>query len=574
MVENSGAKKAITSYKRAEIIKILLSLGIIILINFLASFVFFRWDLTSEKKYSLSKPTEDLVKNLDDVVYFKVYLGSQLNPDFAKLKSAVKELLDEFRNHSKANIQYEFFDIYSITDKEDIQGLKKQFYEKGIISYTMRSKSKGELKSQIIYPGIDINYKGKSTSLNLIQSAAPGINESAMINSAIEVLEYEVTNGIRKLKTGIKPGIAFLDGHGELDSLQTKDLFDGLKEYYNVGRMTINGKLNALNNIDALIVAQPDSAFNEKDKFVIDQFIMRGGKVLWLIDKVNANEDSLKKRGITFGIDNNLNLDDLFFKYGVRINNQIVFDGQCAQIPLSQGTSKASGPQYQLFPWYFMPLIKPDNGHPIVKNLDMIKFNVSGTIDTIANDAIKKTVLLKSSRYTKLLFTPTRISLDMAALKVKREQFNKPYQPVAVLLEGLFESEFYNRIPVNIQNDSAINFQKQCAKPNKMIVIADGDVAANEVLYQRGMISKLGYDRFTGTLFSNKAFLVNCINYLLGDQELMSVRGREMKLRLLDREKVMNQKSQWQWINLIVPIAIILFFGIIYIWLRKRKYAR
>jgi ABC-2 type transport system permease protein len=570
----STTSKKIKSIKRSEISKIVFSLIIIIFLNVLASFLFFRLDLTAEKKYSLSKPSVELIKKLDDVVYFKVFLGSNLNPDFTKLKSAVKELLDEFRNYNKAEIQYEFFDIYTVKEKDDIKGLKEQLYNMGINPYNMRSKKDGESKSQIVYPGIQINYKGKSTALNLIQPMVAGLNEPAMVNSAIEVLEYEVTNGIRKLQTGIKPGIVFIEGHGELDSMQTKDLSDGLREYYNVGRMMINGKLNALKNVDALIIAQPDSAFSEKDKFVLDQFIMNGGKVLWLLDKVDANEDSLKRKGMTFALDKDLNLDDLLFKYGVRVNNQVVFDGQCAQIPLARNAQALGGnKKYDLFPWYFMPLIKSEGNHPIVKNLDMIKFNVTGTIDTIGNEGIKKTILLKSSKYTKLLYTPMRMSLDMATLKVKREQFNKPNQPVAVLLEGKFQSEFYNRIPLNIQNDSAINFKKE-SKPNKMIVVADGDVAANEVFMAKGAIAKLGFDRFTGSFFSNKAFLMNCINYLVGDEELISVRGREMKLRLLDREKVTSQKTKWQLINLVVPVLSILVFGILYLFVRKRKYTK
>jgi ABC-2 type transport system permease protein len=569
----STTSKKIKSIKRSEIIKILLGLVVIIVINIIASFLFFRLDLTSEKKYSLSKPTIEMVKKLDDVVYFKVYLGSNLNPDFNKLKSSVKELLDEFRNYSKSNIQYEFFDIYTVTDKNDIKGMKQQLAEKGIFPYDMRSKRNGELKSQIVYPGVEITYKGRSTALNLIQPLGARLNEPAMINSAIEVLEYEMTNGMRKLQNSIKPNIVFIDGHGELDSLQTRDFEDGLREYYHVDRKAINGQLNALSNIDAVIIAQPDSAFKEKDKFILDQFIMNGGKVLWLLDKVDANDDSLRRKGMTFAIDKNLNLDDLLFKYGVRINNQVVFDGQCAQIPLTRNSqSKNSGQKYDLFPWYFQPLIKSEENHPIVKNLDMIRFNVAGTIDTIANEGVKKTVLLKTSKYTKLLYTPLRMSLDMATMKVKREQFTKAYQPVAVLLEGKFQSEYYNRIPDQIQNDTTIKFKKEVVKNNKMIVVADGDIAANEVFLEKGAFAKLGFDRFTGAYFSNKSFLMNCINYLVGDEELISVRGREMQLRLLDRERITNQKGKWQAINLIVPVLSIFVFGLVYLFIRKRKY--
>ncbi len=570
----SSVSKKIKSIKRSEIYKILLGLIIIIVINVLASFLFFRLDLTSEKKYSLSKSSVQLIDKLDDVAYFKVYLGSNLNPDFTKLKTAVKELLDEFRNYNKAEIQYEFFDIYTVKEKDDIKGLKEELARKGLFPYDMRTKKNGELKSQIVYPGVEISYKGKSTAFNLVQPLAVGLNEPAMINSAIEVLEYEMTNGLRKLQPGIRPNIVFLQGHGELDTLQIKDWADGLAEYYNVGQLALNGKLKSLNNIDALIVAQPDSAFNEKDKYIIDQFIMKGGKVLWLLDKVDANDDSLKRKGITFALDKDIKLDDLLFRYGVRVNNQVVFDGQCAQIPLARNSSaKNSGQKYDLFPWYFMPLIKSEENHPITKNLDMIRFNVAGTIDTIATEGIKKTILLKSSKYTKLLYTPMRMSLDMATLKVKRDQFNKPSQPVAVLLEGKFQSDYYNRIPLNMQNDSAIDFRKE-SKPTKMIVVADGDLAANEVNLRNGSFVKLGYDRYTGAFFSNKAFLMNCINYLVGDEELISVRGREMKLRLLDREKVMNQKGQWQLINLIVPVIAILLFGFVYTFIRKRKYTK
>ena len=555
--------------KQRDIRNFVLIVVILFLINFIFSFYFFRWDLTSEKRYTLSKFTKEFLKSIDDIVYFKIYLSGELPPEFNKLKNEVKEMLDEMRIYND-NIQYEFVDINEIGNKEDIRNLEKQLYDKGLVPEQVVEKKENKTSESLVWPGAIVSYKGKETVWQIF-SRQLGFTPQENLNHALNEIEYGICKTIHKLQRKRRPEISIVQGHKELDTLRLYDFIKSLSEEYNVSRININHKLYALKNLDAIIIAKPDTIVDEKDKFIIDQFIMKGGKVLWLIDPVKLNMDSFRLKGYTLALSNPINLDDMLFRYGVRLNTDLIQDLQCAAIPVNIGFSKGQ-PNFKLFPWIFYPLIMPNSQHPIVKNLDLIKTEFVSSIDTLSTSGIKKTILLTSSKNTRVTPVPFRVSLAITQFKLKESAFNQGFKPIAVLLEGTFKSLYANRIPTVIMEDSTIQF-KEVSVPNKMIVISDGDMIKNDFNRATGMIYPLGYDKYTNQTFANKQFLLNCMNYLLDDEGLLQLRSREVKLRLLDMKKVSLQKTKWQIYNVLLPPLIILLFSLIQYYLRKRKYA-
>lgn len=566
-------KKHTTGNKRKDLLNFVMTVSIVILANFVFSFYFQRFDLTSEKRYTLAESTRKLLKDLDDVVYMKIYLQGDLNPDFTRLRNETKEILDEFRAYSNNQIDYEFINPGENPNREEVNKIEKQLYDKGIIPEQVIDKSKKGQKvtESLLWPGALVTYRGREMPWQIFKrQAGGGFSAEMSINNSVQELEYGITNTIRKLQTPRKPEVTFIEGHGELDTLRQYDFMRSLSEYYEVNRTVINQKLDALNGTDVIIITQPDSAFVEKDKFIIDQFIMRGGKVLWMIDPVYLDMDTFRLKQFTLGFNNDLNLTDMLFKYGVRLNPVLVQDMQCAKIPVNVGFANGEK-NYKPFQWLYNPLIMPDIDHPIVKNLDLIKMEFVSTIDTVYARGIKKTILLHTSRYSKAQPTPARVALAMVQFKPKESQFNTPYQPVACLLEGEFNSNYENRLPQAIMNDTAISF-KSHGKKTKMIVIADGDVAKNDFSRKTGPFP-LGLDRYTQQTFANKTFLLNCMNYLLDDEGLLQLRAREIKLRLLDKKKIEGKESKWQLINIALPLGVVILFGMIQFYIRKKKYA-
>lgn len=556
--------------KRKDIAILLAVLVIVILINFVGSFVFKRFDLTSEKRYTLSESSRKLLKSLDDIVYIKVYLQGDFNPNFTRLKNETKELLDEFRAYSNGNLEYELINPLDNPSKEETDKIEKQLYDKGIMPEQIVDRSSQKISETFIWPGAIITYKGKE-SVWQIYKRQLGFEAEQSINNSIQEMEYGLTNAIRKTTLLKKPEVLFVEGHDELDTIRGADFMRSVAEYYNVSRVNINHKLYALKGADAIVIAQPDSMFDEKDKFIIDQFIMHGGKVLWLIDPVYVNRDTLTTRGYSLGFRNELNIEDMLFKYGVRLNPVLVQDLQSAQVPVNVGF-KMGQPDFKPFYWNYYPLLLPSSSHPIVKNLDLIRTEYIGTLDTVFARNVKKTILLQTSRYTKTQPTPVRILAAQVKLKPNESQYNNSFQNVACLLEGQFESNYKNRITRRILEDSIFDF-KGNSKPTKMIIVSDGDIAKNEYQRGTGMIFPVGYDMYTKQQFANKTFLLNCMNYLLDDEGLLQLRSREVKLRLLDKKKTATQVSKWKFINVGIPLIAIVCFGLIQYYIRKKKYS-
>jgi ABC-2 type transport system permease protein len=560
------------SRRSQDLFQLFLSLGIVIFINIISTFVFTRFDLTSEKRYTLSPATKDLLKKLDDVVYVRVYLDGDFPAAFKRLKNASKEMLDEFRAYAGDNLQYEFINPNANNDPKERDKLYKQLMEDGLQPTDLNTNEKGSKSVQRIFPAALFTYKSnvRKFPVQILQTRLIGSPEE-LLNNSIEALEYQFAKAIKQLTVINKPKIAFIDGQGELDTLTTYDISRYLEDFYVVDRVTIDGQIHSLKDYKAIIIAKPDSAFNEKDKFVIDQYIMHGGKVLWLLDRMRASMDSLNGKPQTVSIDMNLNLEDQLFHYGVKINPTLIQDLSCAPIPVITGRI-GSRDKTELEPWYYYPLSFPIINHPIVNNLNGVKFEFASTIDTVRVPDVRKTVLLSSSEFAKVLYTPVLISLNIMRDKPDPKLYTDRFKPLAVLLEGEFTSNYKNRIPKTIAQDSAIDYKARSV-PNKMIVVSDGDIIRNHLGKQRGSIIPLGYDISTKQTYGNRDFILNSIDYLCDDSGLITVRSKELKLRLLDTNKVDDERTKWQLINLIAPALFIILFGVIRNYLRKRKYA-
>jgi len=563
----NGKMKNKRSAKSQSIIRMTLLLGILIFVNVIAQFAFERIDMTQEKRYSLSNSSKDLAKGLEDIVYFRIYLDGDLPPGFLKLKNSLKEMLDEFRIYSNDNIEYEFIDPSANPDEKQRVELYKQLSQKGLFPTNLEENEKGQQSQKIIFPGAIVNYRSQEIPMQILKSKFGG-NSDVMLNNSIENLEYEISTVLRKLSREKSTSIAFLRGQSELPTKKISDAANGLSDFYIVDTVNIIGRLNALKDYKLLIIAKPDSAFDEKDKFVIDQFIMKGGRVLWLIDKLAMNMDSLEKRSTNVAIPLELNIDDMLFRYGVRINSDFVLDMQAAPIPVVTGYV-GNQPKQEIFPWYYYPLLSAEGKNPIVNNLNMIKTEFASSIDTIETESVTKTVLLSSSKLSRLQMAPARVSLNILREKADPQMFNRRNVPVAVLLEGSFNSNYENRVPEAIASSKDIDFKSK-SENTKMIVVSDGDVIASYVS-KKGNVYPLGYDRFTRQTFGNKSFILNCIDYLCDNNGVLELRSKEIKLRLLDPAKI-EEPQFIQWLNVILPTIMIIIFGMIFSFIRKRKF--
>ena len=559
------------STKSKQIFQLVAWLLILILLNFVGSYFFKRFDLTSEKRYTLNPSTVEMLQKLDDEIYVKVYLEGDFNSAFTRLRNETKEMLDEFRVYAKKGLNYEFINIYDQKSKDDVVNVQRELYNKGIDPTELRTKSgKGE-QTQILFPGAVVYYKTREGVWQIFNKQ-DGIPAEQCVNNSVQNLEYGLSNTIRKIQETIRPRVAFIRDHHELDTNLTKDLYFALSEYYDVEYIKMNKRLKSLKPYSAIILAWPDTVVSEKDKFIIDQYIMNGGKVLWCLEPVYTNYDSLKLKGYTLGLNNNINLDDILFHYGVRVNPSLVQDMQCGYIPVNRGF-KGGAADLKMFPWIYKPMVMPQGNHPITKNLELIRFEFAGYIDTVKADGIKKTILLASSKNSRVQSVPARITLSILSGQLNEKQFTNGNKPMAVLLEGSFTSNFKNRFVDNrIATDSAIGF-KDKSKPTAMIVISDGDIIKNDFNYSTRSISPLGYDRYMKQQFANKTFLLNCMNYLIDGPELMSVRTREVKLRLLDRKKIgLDNPLKWKLYNVLFPLGILIVSGVVLTSLRKKKF--
>lgn len=539
--------------------------------GYLLSLVNFRIDLTSDKRYTLSKQTKSILSELDDDIYVQVYLDGEMPVQFKKMRRSVRSILDEFKIISGRRLGYDFINTSAGSDMKQRNARQLELINKGLTPVNVQAgDDEGGTTTRMIFPGMIVNYNGVEVPVNFLKNNPALSGEQNILNS-IESLEYEMIQTIATLASDTIYKVAFIEGHGELDEYEVADITLSLAKYFTVDRGAINGRPGVLDGYSAIIIAKPTEPFTESDKFVIDQYIMNGGRVLWLVEKVYINSDSLGT-GETMAMYKPLGLGDQLFRYGARVNPVTVQDMENVVIPL-----KILGPngQSQIVPapWPYYPLLVPATDHPVTRSLNRVKGEFVNSIDTVGLDSgIRKKILLTTTPYSRVLTPPFLIALSEAGLRVPENEFSRGRIPVAVLLEGVFQSVFRNRSIPGATDGATVVPQ---SKPTKMIVIADGDMIRNDVSVSGGrpVPLTLGQDRYTQQTFGNKDFLVNCLNYLVDDIGLMELRSRELKLSLIDKPMVKRNLLLIRLVNIVLPVLLVAMAGVIFAVLRKRRYS-
>lgn len=553
-------------------LKLIVSFSVIIIVASAFSLIRLRADLTEDNRYTLSSPTKNILAAIRNDIYIQVYLDGEIPIPLKRLKRSVREILDEFSISSGRRIDYEFINPSDGKDAGQREAQYQNLEKKGLVPIDIRvSDDEGGKSSKRIFPGMLVNYNGIEVPVNFLNNSTPSYEENILRST--EGLEYEMIQTIATLSSDTIYKVAFLEGHGEISEIQTADITLNLAKYFTVDRGTIGGKTGVLDNYSAVVIAGPENEFNEADKLVLDQYIMNGGRVLWLFEEVSVNPDSLAL-GETVGLYRQLNLEDQLFRYGARVNPSIVQDLDCTEIML-RVSSGSTNSQLAPFPWVYYPKLHPAQNHSITRNINKVRGEFVNFIDTVGLDNnIKKTVLLSTSEYAKTLNPPVLISLREAELIPEEKTYNKTELPVAVLLEGIFPSAFKNRLVSGIIDNRNITVKNESIS-TKMIVVADANIIRNEV--RRSGLQEvpvpLGQDKYTGEIYGNRDFLVNCLNYLVDDKGILELRSREIKLRLLNTAKVKSEKVKWQIINVAGPVVLVILAGLFYGYMRKRKYA-
>ena len=558
--------------KKINLKNLLTIVGVLILINFAGYFFFKRFDLTSDKRYTLSTTSLNIIKEVKEPMYVDVFLEGNFPGEFKKLQTETQQLLEEFKAYN-SNIIFQF--VNPLEKEEDREKIMQQFYDRGLTPLNVTMDEKGKQTQEVVFPWAVVTYGNKSTKVPLLKNMM-GASTAQKVVSSVQHLEYAFANAFNTVSKTREKKVAIIKGNGELHELQIADFLKSVRENYYIGPFTLdsvakdpNNTLKALKKYDLAIIAKPTEAFTDEEKEVLDQFIINGGKTLWLVDQVNMEMDSLMGSGENLAFPRDLNLNDMFFKYGIRIKPDLIKDYQASPISLATG-QQGSATQYTQFPWMYAPAIytDPEMAHPIVSNLDALKFDFTNPIEVLKND-IKKTVLLKSSKYSKPVGTPIEVNLNMVSEKPDLKEFvGKGDLPVAVLMEGKFNSVYQNRVlPFKDNGFTPIG------KENKMIVISDGDVIKNQ-LDKNFQPLELGFDKWTNNLYANKEFMMNCVNYLLDDNGLINIRSKEVDLPILDTQKVTEEYTFSQIITVGVPIVILALFGLVFTFLRKRKYSK
>lgn len=561
---------------RPNIQKLFKIIVFLLIINFGSHFFFKRFDLTEDKRYTLSDTSISILKNIKEPLYVDVFLEGNFPGEFKKLQAETQQLLEEYKAYN-SNIIFQF--VNPLENPEEREQIMQSFMERGLTPMNVTIDDKGKQTQEIVFPWAVINYGKNSTKVPLLKNMMGASTAEKVVNS-VQHLEYAFANGFNTVSKSKEKKIAVLKGNGEVEDYQLADLLKTVRENYHIAPFTLDSvATNPLNTekelkkYDLIIVAKPTIAFSDGEKQVLDQYVINGGKSIWLVDHVSMEMDSLMTTGENLAFPKDLNLNDLFFKYGIRIKPDLVKDLLATPIALATG-DQGNATQYTQYPWLFSPMVYPvlakenEKLNPIISNLDAIKFEFTNPIELLKND-IKKTVLLQSSPYSKAVGTPTPINLSMVEERPEQKDFNKQGNiPLAVLLEGSFTSVYQNRITAFKDP----NF-KPIGKKTKMIVISDGDVIKNQ-LDKNGVPLELGYDKWTNYMYANKEFMLNCINYLLDDNGLINIRNKEVHLPILDKEKVYTNYTSTQIITVGVPMLLLLLFGITFTYIRKSKYSK
>jgi len=551
-----------------KIKSLLILLAILIAANFLASEFYLRFDLTQDQRYSLSPASKEIVADIDEPIIFDVFLKGSFPSEFRRLQNETRQMLEEFSAYNR-NIKVNFVD--PLAEGGDANAIAEEFFKMGMTPARLNVQENGKNSESIIFPWAIANYGDKTVKIPLLKNQI-GASDEERVNASVQQLEYALADGLSKLIYPREKKIAVMRGNGELPDGQIADFVKTIQDYYFMAPFTLDSAatnpqrtLSDLKEYDLILEPKPTQPYSENEKYVLDQYLMNGGKMLWLAEVTNMENDSLfNDRGTAIALPRNLNLGDYFFSYGVRINPELVNDLYSAPIILASGSGQNT--RFNPYPWFYSPLTSSPNEHPIINNIEAVKFEYANPIDTLSND-IRKTILLSSSPRTKLEGVPAQISLDMVGEKPDVSLYDSGEQPLGVLLEGKFKSVYKDRVkPFKISDhlDKGVD--------SKMLVISDGDVIKNDI--KGGKAMELGFQRYTGNTYGNKEFLLNSVTYLLDDTGLIAIRSKEINLAFLDKEKAAEQREQWQLINLAGPVILLAIFGIAFRFYRKQKYVK
>lgn len=554
-----------------KILNVINFIVLMIALNLLSQNFYTRFDFTKEKRYTLNQKTKETLKKTNQTISITVYLDGELPSAFRRLNNATKDLLNDYK--AFADVKVIFENPLSNVPSNEQNAVIEKYLEIGITPMAVNIKSDAGLTQKIIFPMALIEYGDSQVAVSLLQKtggAATDYEEN--ITSSIQNLEYSFTTGIKRLLKGSSPQIGFTEGHDEPSNMYLKDAITSLAQNYLVGRVDLSIiNKEGLDNLNVLFIVKPKKPFTELEKYKINYFVMKGGRLVWSIDQVNAELDSLQNKGQMLASNLNLNLDDMLFEYGARVNYNLIKDLNSSLIPV---VSPGSGSQTQIdmAPWLYYPILIPDTGNSVVKNLDGIRSQFTSTVDTIGAVNVNKKAILYSSTYNSVSETPSMLSIQTIAEQPTQQEYNSTARTIGVLLEGNFKSVFLNRpVPIGITENYNLPHK---SKPTKMIVIGDGDVFINQVSKTDGTTYPLGFDRFTQQNYGNKALLLNIADYFTDDDNLIELRNKEIKVRLLDKVLLRAEKTKWQLINVILPLLMLICFATFQHYYRKYKYAK
>jgi ABC-2 type transport system permease protein len=562
------------SRKITDIITLSIALAVIIVLNMLSSYVYEQWDWTEEKKYTLSSSTIHIIDSVQQPLYVRILLEGEFPAGFKRLQDATSDFLRdlEYRN---GLIEVDFFNPVE-GSTEEVNQRKQNLSEKGIVPVNFRLVQGEESVEKLIYPYAILSMGEEEAVVNLLEEQTPGLSDEVVLNNSISLLEYKFANAIHKLNRKFKPLIVFIQGHGELTNEQVADYRNQLDEYYRFATLTLDSSTFIPPSVELVIVARPKTAFTEKEKFVLDQYVMNGGHMLWLIDQLDVNLDSLRGKKQYIPTVRELNLDDMFFKYGFRINPDLVLDLECSSIPLQIGMSGGS-PQFELFPWYYHPLIQPSQDHPVSRNMGRVNLLFPSSIDTLKTKyPTQKKVLLASSDYSMRQLIPMRLNFEILRYEPDPDMFSKSSFPTGVLLEGQFSSLYENRITAQMEqglDQLDLKFKESGPQNGRMAIISDGDIIKNMINIENDQYRPVGFNPFDRRTYDNRDFIVNLTEYLINGATILGARNKEVKLRLLDRVQAKEEQTYWQFFNLAVPLIFLFIFGVGFNFWRQKKYS-
>lgn len=558
----------------SKYIQLIVVMAIVFVANVISDYVYTDFDLTDDKRFTLSSSTKDIVESIDDNVTIRVLLDGKFPSGFKRLQTSTNDILSKFRSIN-GKIVYEFEDPNE-GPASVVERKRKQMIEDNIIPVNLSYSDGTQLVQKPVFPFAIVTYKARNFIINLLEEQKPGDDEEEILNNSVALLEYKFANAFQIMQTQKMKNILFTQGNGELEESQLFRLVSELRKFHKVGMVALDSLIRLDSTIDLVIIPSPKTPFLLQNQFKLDQYLMDGGKVIWLLDKFETSLDSINKYQFYVPVEKETGLDEMLFKYGVRVMPDLIMDLECSQIPQVIGMA-GNKPQTRLFPWPYHLAIASGNNHPIVKHIDRVNMFFPSTIDTLKTDTdIKKTVLLKSSKYSRSQLAPVRLTFEILKTPFDPSKFNSGNRPVAVLLEGHFESFFKNRLTPDFQSvldQLGVDFKEESSKDTKQLVISDADFTKNLVNNTSGVTEDIGYNKWEHRYYKgNKDFILNAVEYMLNGEHVLEARSKEIKLRLLDGIKTKSEKLKWQLINLGLPIILLIIFGIIFQFFRRRKY--